>query len=101
MLEKRDFMRRIVKGGYVSTKKDAKLITEAFLGTLHGILMDGEGVRFLGFGDFIVRTNKGGHMLKNPRTGKAAIVQPFPNPRFVPSQVLRRELRAARSETKV
>lgn len=72
-------------------KKEAAELVEAVLGTLKGVLRNGESVKIAGFGNFIVRQKKA-RKGRNPKTGEEIGITPRRVVTFRPSQFFKRHV---------
>lgn len=72
-------------------KKEAAELVEAVLGTLKGVLRNGESVKIAGFGNFIVRQKKA-RKGRNPKTGEEIGITPRRVVTFRPSQIFKRHM---------
>lgn len=69
------------------TKKDCKLVVDAFLEAVKDTLASGDHIEIRGFGTFKVRHRKA-RMARNPRTGEPVEIPPRVAPVFKPSRHL-------------
>ncbi len=93
MLTKDDFVARFMQKGY--TKRDAAVVVDDFLLTLREILVNGEAVRFHGFGSFEVR-DRVAREVANPQTGEPLTVPAYRAPKFTAGKLLKREIKEGR-----
>lgn len=70
------------------TKAQAGDALEAVLGTVTNSLANGDEVRILGFGNFVV-ANRKATTARNPRTGETIPVPASKAPRFKPGKALK------------
>ena len=66
------------------TKRDCRLVVDAFLDAVKDTLAHGDNIEIRGFGTFKVRQRKA-RVARNPRTGEAVPVPPRVVPVFKPS----------------
>lgn len=84
-----DLINRLATKGY--TKVACKLIWKDVFQTLEETLVDGEDIRVMGFGKFVVR-ELGERWVEHPATKEKVIVPAHKTVRFLPGERLRREL---------
>lgn len=85
-VNKKEFAYRLAeKGGFY--KKDAVKAVDLFWDTLIEYLEEGDTVNFYGYGNFKMKTYKGGEA-KNPKTGEPCIVPERKKIKFCPSRTL-------------
>lgn len=84
-------MDRIVECGYVTTKKDARLITDVFIRTLKEALIRGESVHFRGFGVFDV-ADRAARTSVSPSTKEVFKVPVHKGLKFKPCKSLRYDI---------
>ncbi len=70
------------------SKKEASLAVETVLESIKSSLIQGETVKIVGFGNFVVR-HKAARKGRNPKTGEEVIITPRQVVTFKPSQVLK------------
>lgn len=86
MLNKPEFVARFAEKGY--TKTASNTIVEDFIDTMMEILVEGEGVRFYGFGTFNVRDVPDKKMV-DFQTKEEVIIPGHKLPTFIPGSLLR------------
>lgn len=74
------------------TKKLMEEVLESALGMMTESLANGEKVRLVGFGNFIVRDRKG-RLGRNPRTGERMQISTSKCPVFVPGINLKKSVK--------
>lgn len=90
MLQRDDFITRLAKKGY--TKHDAEIIMDDFLRTLEEALVDGESVRFRGFGMFDVRERSERESV-DPQTKDRIVIPSYRAVKFTAGKLLKREVK--------
>ncbi len=70
------------------SKKEAALAVETVLESIRTSLIEGEMVKIVGFGNFVVR-HKEARKGRNPKTGEEVMITPREVVTFKPSQVLK------------
>ena len=74
------------------TKAKAELIIDATLNAISEALINGEKVRLVGFGNFLVRKRKG-RIGRNPQTGDKITIDQSKAPAFVPGINLKKSVK--------
>lgn len=89
MLLKRDLIGKLADKGY--TKVAANLIWKDVVEVLEEALVSGEDIRFMGFGDLVVR-EMGPRKSKHPATKEEIIIPAHKTVRFLPGRRMKEEL---------
>ena len=89
MLTKEEFARKLARKGY--TLKDARIIINDFIETVSECLVEKEGVHFVGFGTFFVKTFKG-QTIKTVQ-GSEVTIDDYDMPRFKPATSIKRAVK--------
>jgi DNA-binding protein HU-beta len=74
------------------TKAKAEQVIDAALGSISEALINGEKVRLVGFGNFLVRKRKG-RVGRNPQTGEKITIGESRAPAFVPGINLKKAVK--------
>lgn len=90
MLQRKDFITRFAAKGY--TKADAAVIMDDFIRTIREILVEGESVRFRGFGTFEC-TERSERESVDPINHERIVIPPFRAVKFAPGKLLKREVK--------
>ncbi len=90
MVTKENFVERLSQKGY--TKRDASVILEDFIKTIEEALVNGEPVKFRGFGTFEVREHAE-RRGKNPQTKEMMIIPAYKTAHFTPGKFLKRAIK--------
>lgn len=75
------------------SKKDTTLLTEALLETITELLVDGEPVKLIGFGNFETR-DRAARKGRNPSDGTEIEIPATRVPAWKPSKVLKEKVKA-------
>ena len=75
------------------SKAEAERIIDIALNSISEVLIKGEKVRLVGFGNFVVRTRKG-RIGRNPQTGEKITIGESKAPAFVPGINLKKSIKA-------
>ncbi|HBB41310.1 MAG: integration host factor subunit alpha [Nitrospirae bacterium CG18_big_fil_WC_8_21_14_2_50_70_55] len=70
------------------SKKEAAFAVETVLESIRSALIDGQTVKIVGFGNFVVR-HKEARKGRNPKSGEEVTITPRQVVNFKPSQVLK------------
>ncbi len=89
---KNDFIKRMAKKGY--TQKDCYQIVDDLFGTIEDILLEGNGVKFKGFGAFEIKTRSARNGT-NPYTREPMVVPETKNVRFTVGTKLEKSVKEA------
>lgn len=90
MANKKEFIDRLAKKGY--TKKASNDIIDDFIAAITEALMEGEEVRFHGFGTFST-VERGEQTIRDFQTGNLTTVPAHKAPKFSPAQRLKLAVR--------
>lgn len=90
MLNRDDIITRFAQKGY--TKKDAELVIDDVIRVISEALVEGEAIRFYGFGTFSVRESAPKNTI-NYQTKERMVVPGHKAPRFTPGKLLKRAVR--------
>lgn len=90
MLKRKEIIERLADKGY--TKKAAAVIIDDFVRMIAEILVEGEEVKFHGFGTFKILTTKDREM-QNYQTKETIPIPSHRAPKFVPGAQLKRWVR--------
>jgi len=74
------------------SKAEAERIIDIALNSISEVLIKGEKVRLVGFGNFVVRTRKG-RIGRNPQTGEKITIGQTKSPGFVPGINLKKAIK--------
>lgn len=85
-----DFIERLAEKGY--TKRDAEQVMDDMLTTITECLLDGETVKFHGFGTFSV-TELAPRESVNIHTKERLVIPGHKTPKFVAGKLLRRTIK--------
>jgi DNA-binding protein HU-beta len=78
------------------TKTQTEKIIDTILETITEVLVKGEKIRLVGFGNFVVRTRKG-RIGRNPQTGDKIKIDSTKGPAFVAGINLKNSIRSKKS----
>lgn len=86
-MNKKDFVSEIAKiTGY--SKNESARALDGLLKTFTKVLKEGQDIRLIGFGSFVVKTRKATEG-RNPRTGKKIIIPEVKLPKFKAGKALK------------
>lgn len=95
LISKKEFIERLSLKGY--TKKDSEIITNDVIKTIEEYLVNGDSVRFFGFGAFEI-CERASRESVSPATGERVFVPPYKAVRFAPSKKLKRQIKTGTLE---
>lgn len=95
MYSKDEFVRRMAKKGY--TLKDCGQVVDDMIETIREILIEGDGVKFRGFGTFEVRERKARTSV-SPTTKEKIEIPAFNAVHFGVGSLLKREVKNGERE---